>query len=483
MSMQTVAPTATLPRLLLGAPAAGAMSLKEHLATHGELRSGRSGSHREAPTLIAEVEVAGLRGRGGAAFPTAVKLRAVAAAGRGGERWARFSPAARRPIVVVNAAEGEPASLKDQTLLEALPHLVLDGASEAARALGAPEIIVCVCERAPAAHESLARAIQERGWEGGTRERWHLASLPAGYVSGQESALVAFLSGGAAKPRFTPPMTFERGVRGRPTLVSNAETFAHVALIARHGAAWFRELGTPAQPGSMLLSVSGPVAHPGVYEAEHGTPLASVIDAAGGITEELRAVLIGGYAGAWIDARNLATLSLSNEDLAPHGATVGTGVVALLGQDACGLAETTRVARWLASESAGQCGPCVHGLDTLAGTLERALAGVAERDASRRLAHLISIARGRSACSHPDGASRFVASALGVFSAELADHMRHGPCAACARPATLPLPAGRLARMPVEAIASLRARSRRGARGPGPSGSRLATGRSGARAS
>ena len=483
MSTQTAAPTATLPRLLLGVPAAGAMSLQEHLAVHGEMPSRRSGSRRGAPTLIDEVEAAGLRGRGGAAFPTAVKLRAVAGAGRGGERWVRSWSAVRRPIVVVNAAEGEPASLKDQTLLEALPHLVLDGASVAAQALGAREIIVCVCERAPGAQESLARAIQERGPEAGTRERWHVASLPAGYVSGQESALVAFLSGGAAKPRFTPPMTFERGVRGRPTLVSNAETFAHLALIARHGAAWFRELGTSEQPGSMLLSLSGPVAYPGVYEAEHGTPLASVIEAAGGVTEDIRAALIGGYAGAWIDAGDLETLALSNEDLAPHGASVGTGVVALLGQEACGLAETTRVARWLASESAGQCGPCVHGLDALAGTLERALAGVAERDASRRLAHLTSIARGRSACSHPDGAARFVASALGVFAAELADHVRHGPCAACAHPGTLPLPAGRFAPTPVDAIAPLKTRSRRGASVRAPSGARLATGRSGAGAS
>ena len=265
--------------------------------------------------------------------------------------------------------------------------------------------------------------------------------------------------------------------------MSNAETFAHLALIARHGAAWFRELGTPAQPGSMLLSLSGAVVHPGVYEAEHGAPLASVIEAAGGVSEEIRAALIGGYAGTWIDGCDLQTLALCNEDLAPHGATVGTGVVVLLGQDACGLAETTRVARWLASESAGQCGPCVHGLDALAGTLERALAGVAERDAGARLAHLSAIARGRSACSHPDGAARFVASALRVFASELADHVRHGPCAGCARPATLPLPAGRFTPTPVGARAPLGTRSRRGARVPAPSAVRVATGRSGAGAS
>jgi NADH:ubiquinone oxidoreductase subunit F (NADH-binding) len=269
-------------------------------------------------------------------------------------------------VVVVNAAEGEPASLKDKKLLEALPHLVLDGARLAPRALGADEVIVAVCERALDAQGSVADAVAERPTELDARVRWRVQELPAGYVSGQESALVSFLSGREAKPTFTLPMPFEHGVRGRPTLVSNAETFAHMALIARYGAPWFRGLGTSSQPGSALLSLSGTVAHPGVYEAEYGSSLGSVIEAAGGLTDEIRAVLIGGYAGAWIDARHLDALGFSDEELAPYGASVGSGVVALLSAKACGLAETARVARWLATESAGQCGPCVFGLDALA---------------------------------------------------------------------------------------------------------------------
>jgi NADH:ubiquinone oxidoreductase subunit F (NADH-binding) len=456
------------------------MGLHEHLAVHGQLPAGRSDSRRGAPALIEDVEAAGLTGRGGAAFPTATKMRAVADASARGRRLPA-SLTRRRPVVVVNAAEGEPASLKDKTLLEALPHLVLDGASLAAQALGADEVIVAACERALETQQSVADAIAERPAELDGHARWRLEMLPAGYLSGQESALVNFLSGREAKPTFTPPMPFEHGVRGRPTLVNNAETFAHLALIARHGAPWFRELGTLSQPGSTLLSVSGPVVHPGVYETEYGWSLASAIAAAGGLTAEVRAVLIGGYAGAWIDGRLLDALTLSDEELRPHGASVGTGVITLLSTDACGLAETTRVARWLASESAGQCGPCVFGLDALASTLEQVLAGVAEPGAVDRLVHLSAIARGRGACRHPDGAVRLVSSALDVFASELADHVRHGPCAACVRSPSLPLPTDH-APAPAAAGSGRDARGRPRTRVPEPVGATLAAAGSGASA-
>jgi NADH:ubiquinone oxidoreductase subunit F (NADH-binding) len=430
MSIYTTADAAALPRLLLGVGSPGAMTMHEHTAVHGEMGLVDRGSRGAGPTLIDELELAGLGGRGGAGFPLAVKMRAVAAS-RG------------RPVVVVNAAEGEPGSLKDRTLLQTAPHLVLDGAVAAVQALRAHEVIVAVCEQAPGAQRSVAQAISERAERTDGRVHWHVATVPARYLAGQETALVNILNGGPAKPTFTPPRPSERGVGGRPTLVSNAETLAHLALIARHGAEWFRAIGTSAQPGSMLLTIGGAVAYPGVYEAEHGSSLTALIDAAGGATTEIRAVLVGGYAGAWVDARYLRALALSEEGLAAYGARIGAGIVELLAADACGLAETARVARWLAQEGAGQCGPCVNGLDALAGTLERTLAGVAEPRHEARLKHLMSIVTGRGACSHPDGAVRFVASAVQVFAAELVDHARHGHCEACVRPATLPFPVDR----------------------------------------
>jgi NADH:ubiquinone oxidoreductase subunit F (NADH-binding) len=417
-----------LPRLLAGVAAHGSVSLDEHMAIHGELPLQRRRRRHEAP-LIAEIEASGLRGHGGAGFPTAQKLRAVAAT-------------RRRSIVVVNAAEGEPASLKDRMLCQTAPHLMLDGAQLAAQAVSADELVVCVCASSPESLDSVAEAIEERSGRVREAAEVRLSVVSDGYVAGQESALVNYLNGGPAIPRFTPPMPFEQGVRRRPTLLSNAETFAHVALIARHGADWFRQLGTTSQPGSALLTLSGPVASPGVYEIEHGASLASVIDAASGPTGWVRAALFGGYAGSWIEGRLLAGVALSDEHLAVHDATFGAGVVALISENACPVAETVRVATWLAGEGAGQCGPCVNGLDSLAATLQQMLAGTAQGNAAKRIERLASLTRRRGACAHPDGAVRFILSAVQTFAEEFADHARHGPCEACAGPPELPLPAG-----------------------------------------
>jgi len=424
---------ATLPRLLAGIPASGALSLREHLSVHGELpqpeRGRRRGRHRTAG-LIEEVERSGLLGHGGAAFPAARKMRAVADA-RG------------RSIVLVNAVEGEPASMKDATLIEALPHLVLDGAAAAAEALGADEVIVCACETSGAGIEALAIAIEERAGDRALGGRGPVPSLlvaPGHYVAGQESALVNYANGGPAKPLFTPPMPFQAGVKRRPTLINNAETLAHMALIARHGADWFRQLGTAAQPGSALVTLNGPVVHPGVYEIEHGASLASLIDAGGGATARLRGVLIGGYAGAWIGGERLGAIALSNEHLAPHGATLGAGVVLLLSEEACPVAETARVARWLAEQSVRQCGPCLHGLDALADAVAEIAHGTNESRAAQRVQRLSSLVARRGACSHPDGAVNLILSAFEAFPAEFADHARHGPCESCAHGPELPLP-------------------------------------------
>ena len=190
--------------------------------------------------------------------------------------------------------------------------------------------------------------------------------VPDRYLAGQESALVSHVNGGPGVPTLTPPMPFERGIQRRPTLINNVETLAHIALIARHGWEWFREIGTPVEPGSALLTLSGAIEYPGVYEIEYGTPLGDLIEAAGGATSEIKALLLGGYSGTWLPGLLSYTLSLSAEQLAPYGAGLGPGIVLALSEDACGVAETARVTRWLAAQTAGQCGPCVHGLNAIA---------------------------------------------------------------------------------------------------------------------
>lgn len=421
--------TGTLPRLLSGIRADGALSMAEHISVHGPLPvppRGRRHGRDAAALLIGEVERSGLLGRGGAGFPLARKLHAVADA-RG------------RAIVVANGTEGEPASMKDRTLLQSLPHLVIDGGVVAAEAVGADELIIAVCEDAPHSADALGRALAERP-AGAGGPRISVSIVPSHYVSGQETALVNYLNGGPALPTFTPPRTFEKGVRRRPTLVSNVETLAHLALVARQGASWFRELGTAGQPGSTLVTVSGPVEFPGVYEIELGASLSSLIEAAGGLLTPVSGALLGGYAGGWIAAADLRGVALSSEHLAVHGASLGAGIVVLLSDDACPVAETARLGRWMARHSVRQCGPCVHGLEALATEIEQIADGTGGRGAGQRVSRLASLTAGRGACAFPDGAVRVLLSALDTFGGEFADHAAHGHCELCANPPELPLP-------------------------------------------
>jgi len=417
----------SLPRLLAGLDPAGALPLDAHVAVHGELPPSTAGRRQDAPALIEELGRSGLSGRGGAGFPTAQKLGAVLAA-RG------------RPVIVVNGCEGEPASEKDRLLLERTPHLVIDGAVACARAVDADQIIFAVDADAPTARWAVQAALAERPDTGRRGLDTTVVAIPPGYVSGQESAIVNFVNRGIPKPTAVPPMVFERGVGRRPTLVNNAETVAQVGLIARCGADWFRRLGTQDQPGSALVTLTGAIAEPGVFEIEYGSTLDSLIAAAGGTVSPIRAVLLGGYGGTWVDSAGAIGLRLAAEPLRVVGASLGPGVIIALPESACPVAETVRVATWLAGESAGQCGPCVHGLAAIARTLADVADGRGGPEAGGRLGRWAELVTRRGACAHPDGVARFVASALRVFADEFADHAHYGRCTACARRPVLRLP-------------------------------------------
>ena len=306
--------------------------------------------------------------------------------------------------------------------------------------LDADQIVFAVDAGDPGSKWALQAALAERPDTGRRGLDATVVSVPTGYVSGHEAAVVNFVNRGIAKPTAAPPMVFERGIARRPTLVANAETAAHVGLIARYGAGWFREVGTDDEPGSALVTLSGAVADPGVFEIEYGSVLGSLIDAAGGTFSPLRAVLVGGYCGTWIEADRATRVRLAAGPLRALDASFGAGVIVALPESACPVAETVRVAEWLAGESAGQCGPCVHGLAAIAGTLAEVADGRGGPDASGRLSRWAELVSGRGACAHPDGMARFVTSSLRVFSDEFADHAHYGRCAACARPPVLRLP-------------------------------------------
>lgn len=416
-----------LPRLLRGVSAGRRMTHEDHEREHGRLPMPDRAS---ASGLIDEVELAGLRGRGGADFPTAIKLRSVRESGRGA-------------IVVANGAEGEPCSTKDRLLLESTPHLVLDGAALAAGAVGAREALVCVPEDNDAALRSVAAAIGERPRETRSAARLRLRPVPHRFIAGEESALVNHLNGGPIKPTLVPPRPFERGVDRRPTLVSNVETLAHLALIARHGGDWFRALGTAAQPGSALITLSGAVARAGVYEIALGMRLVDVVETAGGLTEPVAGVLVGGYFGSWIAPGELSAITFDDLGLSRFGAALGAGAFFLLPATACGVSETARVIAYLARESAGQCGPCTHGLAAIADAWWRVAAGRGNGRDTARVARWCAQVRGRGACHHPDGAVRFLASALTAFAEEVDLHTVEGRCSASQHRSVLPIPGPR----------------------------------------
>jgi NADH:ubiquinone oxidoreductase subunit F (NADH-binding) len=410
-----------LPRLLAGGGAGALAALEGHLDVHGPLP--RVGGR----DLIDVVEAAGLRGRGGGGFPAATKQRAVRSA-RG------------RPIVVANGCESEPLSAKDALLLEQAPHLVLDGALAAAHAVGADEVIVALEEPNASARASVERAIGERRGREHEAIGFTVRSIPSRFLSGQDTALVAQLNGGLAKPTFTPPHPSERGVRHRPTLVHNVETLAHLALIARHGPDWFRELGTADESGSTLVTVVGAVSGPGVYEIELGTPLRTLLAAAGGTGGPIAGLLIGGFFGSWLPPQAVGEIDLSNAWLDRYDAALGCGVICVLPAGACPVAETARVAVYLASATARQCGPCVHGSAAIAHTLHAIAVGAPPPNALGDLDRWIAELPGRGACHLPDGLAHFAATALENFGEAFDDHARHGPCGACAHAPVLALP-------------------------------------------
>jgi NADH:ubiquinone oxidoreductase subunit F (NADH-binding) len=397
-------------RLTAGWPQGGrCATLDEHRDCYGPLpQRARPGA------LTGAVAEAGLTGRGGAGFPTATKLRAV-----GGRR----GPA----VVVANGMESEPASEKDLALLSAAPHLVLDGAVLAAEDVQADVVHVCLPRTRPGLAELIRQAVRDRSGADSVPVEVH--ELPHHYVSSEETSLVRWLNGGEARPLGGRERPFERGVRRRPTLVDNVETLAHIALIARFGAGWFRQAGLPDSPGTMLVTVSGAVDQPGVYEVEVGTPIAEVL-AAGRARDGVGAILVGGYFGSWHELRAVAGLPLCAQRLRRVGASPGAGVLVALPQGACGLTETARVLGYLADQSAGQCGPCAFGLPAIAEDFAQLALGRPSGGILERLDRRLGVLPGRGACRHPDGAVRLAASALTAFAPDVRAHAGGRPCPA-----------------------------------------------------
>lgn len=351
--------------------------------------------------LLRAIEAAGLRGRGGAAFPTVRKLRAVA----GG-------PAPR--YVVANGEEGEPASVKDRWLLRNRPHLVLDGLLRAAEAVGADAAYAYVSD--PAATVAVERALAELGE---TPVPVIVHQVAPGYVAGEETAVVRAIDGGPAKPLDKPPRPYEQGVGGRPTAVCNVETLARVALVAA---------GHPAD--AFLLTVSGTDIRPGLFEVPYGVTLGTALDALTGAGLDARGYLMGGFF-AGLAGPAIRDVPLDPDALRAHGSGLGCGAVVVIGADDCPVAAAADVMAYFAAENAGQCGSCIRGTAAMSDVLTDLTRGTATADRLARLEKWSGSLPGRGACGTLDGASALTATLLSGFPADVEAHLG-APCPRCA---------------------------------------------------
>lgn len=367
--------------------------------------------------LIEVLAKSGLRGRGGAWFPTWRKWASVAKHSDG------------HAAVVINASEGEPLSAKDRSLMGTRPHLVLDGAVLAAETLGADLVVLYLSRAGRDDERVIGEAIKERARRARPEPPIQVVRTSHRYIAGESSAVINRVSGGPSKPLFSLRRAAESGVNGRPTLVQNAETLGHVAMIARYGSDWFRLLGTPSTSGSMLMTLCGNVQRPGVYEVDPRARLGDVVAAAGGHVTPAGGALMGGYFGTWLPAAWIPGLPLDVDQLRQtYKTALGCGVVAVLPQGACGLVEAARIFGYLAAETAGQCGPCVNGLGAISETMSRIAASDAGPGDLERVRRWIAMVRGRGACHHPDGAVGLLDSALEVFGDHLGWHVSGRRC-------------------------------------------------------
>jgi NADH:ubiquinone oxidoreductase subunit F (NADH-binding) len=402
--------------------------LAGHVASLGAVPLPIRRDQRWLEGFVTALETSGLAGRGGASFPASIKLNVAVAGCTGG-------------TVVVNGMEGEPASDKDKILLIRSPHLVLDGAQLLAAACSARRVTVCV----PAGRDQVAAAVgaamAERANTAHSPLPEALVRPPDRFVAGEESALARWVDAGQSLPSFRPDKGKALRIGRRAALVHNAETLAHIAMIARAGADAFRARGVAEDPGTSLVTISGAVEHPGVVEVDRGMPLLDIANRAAPVGPP-RALLVGGYGGSWVGPAHFTT-PYASLSLRTIGATAGVGVIVVLGQEACGLMESARVAHFLAGQSAGQCGPCVYGLPAIADDMVRLAWGQADPALLTRLDNRLDQVSGRGACRHPDGAVALVRSALHVFAADANTHARGSPCAHVNRTTQLRFPAAR----------------------------------------
>jgi NADH-quinone oxidoreductase subunit F len=377
--------------------------------------------------LVQLVKDSGLRGRGGAGFPTGMK-------------WGFLAKGTGKPTyLVVNADEGEPGTFRDMELLERDPHALVEGLIVSAYAIGCNQAFIYLRGECGFAGRRLAAAISEaydrgllgRAVKGSGFDLDVVLHRGAGaYICGEETALLSSLEGQRGQPKLRPPFPAVEGLYRAPTTVNNVETIATVPWIVRRGVDWFRSMGTEKSPGPKLFSVSGDVRQPGNYEYPLGTPASELImGAAGGMLEgkQLKAWTPGGSSTPMLTADHLDA-PMDFEGIAAAGSLLGTGAVIVLSEDVCMVNACLNFMQFYAHESCGKCTPCREGTDWMAKILTRLETGQGRPDDMDLLKDICDMTFGRVFCALGDGATSPIYSALKFFRHEFDEHVRRGGC-------------------------------------------------------
>ncbi|MFO7722877.1 MAG: NADH-ubiquinone oxidoreductase-F iron-sulfur binding region domain-containing protein [Bacteroidales bacterium] len=318
----------------------------------------------EPAALVSMVDASGLRGRGGAGFPTGMKWKFAAAEPGSGKH------------AIANADEGEPGTFKDRYIMEQVPYRFLEGLMIASLAIGASDAWIYIRHEYTRSIEVLKAAIEQlylaglAGNDGGGQGRRldiHLRTGAGSYLCGDETTLLESMEGKRGNPRYKPPFPAQKGFRGKPSVVNNVETLAHVPYIILHGAEAYRAVGTPQSPGTKMYCLSGTVNQPGVYELPMGTTLRTLIDDFGGGMPEgvaLKGALLGGAAGTFTDT-TLLDVPMDYDQLKAVGATLGSGAVIVIGDKDPVPMMLENILHFFKHESCGKCVPCRIGCHRL----------------------------------------------------------------------------------------------------------------------
>lgn len=377
--------------------------------------------------VIAEVKASGLRGRGGAGFPTGLK-------------WS-FMPRAfpGQKYLVCNSDEGEPGTFKDRDILRFNPHILIEGMAIAAYAMGISVGYNYIHGEIFEVYQRFEEALEEARAGGFLGDRifgsdfsfqLHAFHGYGAYICGEETALLESLEGKKGQPRFKPPFPASFGLYGKPTTINNTETFAAVPWIIRNGGQAYLEVGKPNNGGTKLFSISGDVERPGNYEIPMGTPFSKLLELAGGVRggRKLKAVIPGGSSAPVLPADIMMDCTMDYDSISKAGSMLGSGAVIVMDETRCMVKSLLRLSYFYFEESCGQCTPCREGTGWLYRMVHRIEHGQGRPEDLDMLDNVAGNIMGRTICALGDAAAMPVRGFIKHYRDEFAHHIEHKSC-------------------------------------------------------